>query len=93
MLTVQQMSWDAAGFVCAVLSGALTSGIGYAIWFQVVPALKATSAATVQLSVPLIAAAGGVWLLGEPLDWRLLVACAAVLLGIALVIHPKRAAT
>lgn len=93
LLTVQQMSWDAAGFVYAVLSGALTSGIGYAIWFQVVPALKATSAATVQLSVPLIAAAGGVWLLGEPLDWRLLVACAAVLLGIALVIHPKRAAT
>ena len=93
LLMLQQMSWDAAGLVYAVLSGALTSGIGYAIWYQVLPALKSTTAATVQLSVPVLAAAGGIFLLGEPLGWRLLVASLAVLLGIALVIHQKQKAT
>ena len=91
LLMLQQMSWDAAGLVYAVLSGALTSGIGYAIWYQVLPVLKSTTAATVQLSVPMIAAAGGVLLLSEPLGWRLLVASLAILMGIALVIHQKRA--
>ena len=91
LLMLQQMSWDAAGLVYAVLSGALTSGIGYAIWYQVLPAIKSTTAATVQLSVPVIAAAGGIFLLGEPLGWRLLVASSAILMGIAMVIHQKRA--
>ena len=54
------------GFRYAVASGALASGIGYAIWYTALPALKATQAATVQLSVPVIAAAGGIVLLGEP---------------------------
>ena len=92
LLMFRQMSWDAAGLVYAVLSGALTSGIGYAIWYQVLPALKSTTAATVQLSVPVLAAAGGIFLLGEPLGWRLLVASLAVLMGIALVIHQKQKA-
>ncbi|HEU4845006.1 MAG TPA: EamA family transporter, partial [Burkholderiaceae bacterium] len=52
-------SVDAAGLLYAVASGALTSGIGYAIWYAALPALRATSAATVQLSVPVIAALGG----------------------------------
>ncbi len=86
----QHMSWDSAGLLYAVLSGGLTSGIGYAIWYQVLPALKATTAATVQLSVPMIAAAGGILLLAEPLGWRLIVAIVAVLVGIWLVIHQKR---
>jgi drug/metabolite transporter (DMT)-like permease len=89
LLMFQHLSFDNAGIVYAVLSGALTSGIGYAIWYQVLPALKSTTAATVQLSVPVIAAAGGVLLLGEPLGWRLLVASAAILVGILLVIYQK----
>ena len=93
LLMFQQMAWDAPGLLYALLSGALTSGIGYAIWYQVLPVLKSTTAATVQLSVPMFAAAGGVLLLSEPLGWRLLVASLAILMGIALVIHQKQKAT
>lgn len=85
-------SVDNAGFWYAVLSGALASGIGYAIWYTALPALKATSAATVQLSVPVIAAVGGVVLLGEPISLRLVLASAAILGGIALVILERRQA-
>jgi len=88
MLT--RVSLDDAGVGYAVASGALASGIGYAIWYSALPGLKVTSAATVQLSVPVIAAAGGVAWLGEPLTVRLLLAAAAVLAGIALVIVQRQ---
>lgn len=84
-------SLDAAGFWYAVSSGALTSGIGYAIWYAALPALKATNAATVQLSVPVIAALGGIAFLGEPITLRLGLASAAILGGIALVVLEKHA--
>ena len=77
---------DAEGIAYACASGALTSGVGYAIWYAALRGLKATSAATVQLSVPVIAAIGGVILLGEPLTLRLLGVSIAVLGGIALVV-------
>jgi len=81
---------DAAGIGYAVASGALASGLGYAIWYTVLPVLKATRAASVQLSVPVIAALGGVLLLGEHLSLRLVLASIAILGGIALVILEKR---
>jgi drug/metabolite transporter (DMT)-like permease len=84
-----ELSLDSAGIWYAVASGALASGIGYAIWYTALPALKATSAASVQLSVPVIAALGGIVLLGEPLTLRLVLASAAILGGIALVIMKK----
>jgi drug/metabolite transporter (DMT)-like permease len=84
------VSVDIAGVGYAVLSGALASGMGYAIWYTALPALKATSAATVQLSVPVIAATGGVVFLGEPISLRLALASVAVLGGIALVILERR---
>ena len=83
-------SVDTAGFWYAVSSGALASGIGYAIWYTVLPALKATNAATVQLSVPVIAALGGIAFLGEPITLRLALASVAILGGIALVILEKQ---
>jgi drug/metabolite transporter (DMT)-like permease len=83
-------SLDTAGFYYAFVSGAVTSGIGYAIWYTALPALKATQAATVQLSVPVIAALGGVVFLGEAITSRLIVASVAVLGGIALVILERR---
>ena len=83
-------SLDTAGFWYAVSSGALASGIGYAIWYTALPALNATNAATVQLSVPVIAALGGIGFLGEPITLRLAVASAAILGGIALVILEKK---
>lgn len=79
-------SLDPAGVGYAFLSGALASGVGYAIWYTALPFLKSTTAATVQLSVPILAAAGGVFFLGEPLTLRLLVASVAIIGGIALVI-------
>jgi drug/metabolite transporter (DMT)-like permease len=83
-------SLDMAGFGYALASGALTSGIGYAIWYTALPALKATQAATVQLSVPVIAALGGIVFLGESLTLRLMLASVAILGGIALVILERR---
>jgi drug/metabolite transporter (DMT)-like permease len=81
---------DAEGIVYACASGALTSGIGYAVWYAALRGLAATSAATVQLSVPVIAAIGGVISLGEPVTLRLLGLSIAVLGGIALVVvRPK----
>ena len=91
LITINQASIDRAGLMYAVLSGALTSGLGYVIWYKVLPALKATHAATVQLSVPVIAALGGVLFLGEPVTGLMLGACAAILLGILLVLRAPQA--
>ena len=89
LLTLNSTSLDTAGILYAASSGALTSGIGYAIWYAALPALKATSAATVQLSVPVIAALGGTVFLGEPITLRLTLASVAIIGGIALVILEK----
>jgi len=86
LVTLGSASLDGAGARYAVASGALASGLGYAIWYTALPALRATSAATVQLSVPVIAAVGGVLLLGESVTPRLVLASVAILGGIALVI-------
>jgi drug/metabolite transporter (DMT)-like permease len=89
LLTAGQTQLDGAGVAYAVASGAITSGVGYAIWYAVLPQLKATTAATLQLSVPVIAALGGIVWLGEPLTLRLLLASAAILGGVALVIRQR----
>ena len=81
--------WDSAGFIYAVASGALASGLGYATWYSVLPFLKSTHASIVQLSVPVIAAAGAVVFLGESMTPRLALASVAILGGIALVIMEK----
>ena len=86
------IAMDADGFGYAVASGALASGLGYTLWYTVLPALKATRAASVQLSVPVIAALGGVLFLDEHLSLRLVLASVAILGGIALVILEKRTA-
>jgi drug/metabolite transporter (DMT)-like permease len=88
---LSRASVDVAGAVYAIASGAITSGIGYAIWYAALPSLKATTAATVQLSVPAIAALGGVMLLGEAMTLRLWLASVAILGGIALVVLTKSA--
>ncbi len=94
LLMVGQKNLDQAGVYLAIASGAITSGIGYAIWYRALPGLKATQAATVQLSVPVIAALGGIVLLGESFSLRLGLASIAIIAGIALVIFEKsRAAT
>jgi drug/metabolite transporter (DMT)-like permease len=89
ILTYGSASVDPTGFWLAVSSGALASAIGYALWYTALPQLKAASAATVQLTVPVLAAMGGVVFLGETISLRLILASAAILGGIALVIMEK----
>ena len=87
---LQSQRLDLAGVGYAIASGALASGIGYAIWYTALPGLKAAQAASVQLSVPVLASIGGVVLLGEALNTRLLLASLAILGGIGLVIFEKQ---
>ncbi len=81
---------DCLGVFYASISGGIASGLGYVVWYAALPALKAASAATVQLSVPVNAATGGIILLGEPLTARFICASVAVLGGIGLVIMPAQ---
>ena len=90
MIMLSHWEYDKTGLLLAAVSGALASGLGYAIWYHALPALKATQAATVQLSVPVIAALGGVLLLGEVITLPLVLASGAILGGIALVILEKK---
>ena len=91
-VTLPWASLDRSAVGYAIASGALASGVGYAVWYTALVGLKVTSAATVQLSVPVIAAVGGIVLLGEPVTLRLVIASAAILGGIALVIVDRRRA-
>jgi len=92
MALVTPVSLDSAGVVYAVASGALASGLGYAVWYSAVAGMLATTAAAVQLSVPVLAAAGGVFFLGEPVTLRLLLSSLAILGGLALFITPRHRA-
>ncbi|MBE1284277.1 MAG: EamA family transporter [Rhodobacteraceae bacterium] len=75
------------GIALACLSGAVTSGMGYAIWYRVLPDLPGPLAGTIQLSVPVIAILAGALMLGEALSLRILVGAAIVISGIALVLQ------
>ena len=86
ILMYDSASIDRAGVWYAIASGALSSGLGYAIWYTALPGLTATQAASVQLSVPVLTALGGVAWLDERLSLRLILASTAILGGIALVI-------
>jgi drug/metabolite transporter (DMT)-like permease len=89
VLSMALLRWtnlDPAGIRYAIVSGAIASGVGYVIWYSALPGLKATTAATVQLSVPMLAAIGGTLFLSESITLRLLVASLLILGGIALVI-------
>ncbi len=90
LLMIRGLSLDAAGVIYAVASGGLASAIGYAIWYTALPGLKATQAATVQLTVPVIATLGGIALLGEPVSLRLALASVAILGGIALTVLDRQ---
>ena len=92
VLSMALLRWtnlDPAGIRYAIVSGAIASGVGYAIWYSALPGLKATTAATVQLSVPALAAVGGILFLSESITLRLLLASLLILGGIGLVIIEK----
>ena len=80
------------GLLLATISGVLTSGIGYVLWYAALGHLSATRAALVQLSVPIIAAAGGVAFLAEVVTLRLVIASVVILGSIALGVAARREA-
>ncbi|MEO1469959.1 MAG: DMT family transporter [Pseudomonadota bacterium] len=80
---------EPAGIALAVASGSVASGLGYVLWFAAREGLSASRAAAVQLTVPAIAALGGVILLAEPVTARLLLASAATLGGVAVVLAAR----
>nr|WP_238992611.1 MULTISPECIES: DMT family transporter [Pseudomonas] len=86
---LSELRWDPQGILYAVLSGALASGFGYAVWYVAVCHLAAFQAATVQLSVPILASLAGIVFLGEALSERIVLASVAVLGGVALVLGGK----
>ena len=87
LFSIPWIKLDATGVVYAALSGALTSGLGYVLWYRVLQEMRAITAATVQLSAPVLAALGGVILLSEPLTQSLLIASVLILGGIGLVLR------
>ena len=88
----RQTNASGTGLKLAVISGAITSGLGYAIWYMALQGLSASRAAIVQLTVPVIAAAVGVAFLGEQMTWRLGMATLAILGGVALAVLGSRPA-
>lgn len=91
LIFINDISISLQGALLAIASGALTSGIGYAIWYAVLPFLKAASSASLQLTVPVIATIGGVVWLGEEVSIRLALASISILGGVAIVVLlPKK---
>ena len=89
-LLLQGVTLSAQGALLAVISGGLASAMGYIVWYAALPNLSTTSAALVQLIVPVLAAGGGVLVLSEPLSLRLVLSAALILGGIALAITGRR---
>ena len=87
LCTLPWLHLDAKGVLYAVLSGALASGLGYVLWYRVLQHMRAMTASTIQLSAPILAALGGVILLGEVFTQDLLVASLLILGGILLVLR------
>ncbi len=90
MLWVGHSPMPLPGIITAVIAGALTSGVGYAMWYRALPSLPTTVAGIAQLSVPVIAVIAGVVFLSEPLTLRLLIAGTLVLGGIAVSLTARR---
>ncbi|NOT09794.1 MAG: DMT family transporter [Gemmatimonadales bacterium] len=78
-----------AGVAAAVASGALASGVGYAVWYTALPGLKATRAGMIQQAVPVLAALAGAALLSEPVTLRLVLAALLVLGGVAFAVRAR----
>lgn len=89
ILFARQIHVSRLGVFLAVISGAVTSGLGYTVWYSALRGLTATQAAVLQLAVPVLAAAAGVVLLMEPVSLRLVVSALLVIGGIALTLAPR----
>jgi drug/metabolite transporter (DMT)-like permease len=90
LLAASGLEADAAGIALGVVCGAVTSGLGYALWYAVLRQMAGTTAAVVQLSVPVIAIAAGVVFLGEAVSGVIVIAAAMVVGGIGWSVTAKR---
>ena len=90
VLNIRQMHFSTEGVAYAIVSGALTSGVGYVIWYAALKGLKTTQAALLQLLVPIIAAVGGIIFLSENITSRLIVAGLLIIMGVVLALLGKR---
>jgi drug/metabolite transporter (DMT)-like permease len=88
-VTYQSASLSGTGLILAILSGAIASGLGYTVWYLALKGLSITQAAVVQLTVPAIAALGGVFFAGEVLSLRLMLSSLLMMGGILAVIVAK----
>lgn len=86
LIQIGEVRWSTHGILLALLSGSLTSGIGYVVWYAALRGLTATRAAIVQLAVPVITAIGGVMILSEVITTRLVIASLAVVGGVGLAV-------
>ncbi len=92
VIALKTLHLQPMGIVLALVSGTITSGLGYVLWYRALPWLSTMQASVLQLTVPVIAAAGGILLLGEQVSSRLLLSGAMIIGGVALVIvMPRRA--
>lgn len=89
IFTMQNMNYSAEGIILALISGGITSGVGYTIWYIALGGLSSTQAAVLQLSVPVIAAIGGVLFVSEEVTTRLIISTVIVLSGILMVVLGK----
>lgn len=78
------------GTALAIVSGAITSGLGYALWYSIIPKLQTSTAAVAQLTVPIIATAGGIVFLAERIDLRFVIATVMVLSGVAISAYQRK---
>src|SRR5215510_12195544 len=93
LIWLSKLTITPAGFLWAALSGSITSGVGYVLWYAALPRLTATRAATVQLAVPVLAALAGVVVLAEAISLRLVISAVVILGGVGLAVaHHQRAA-
>ncbi|MEM0982539.1 MAG: DMT family transporter [Planctomycetota bacterium] len=86
LISLDQLDANTRGLTLAIISGALTSGAGYAVWYAALRTLHGVTASIVQLSVPALAAVGGVALLGEPITAPFIIACVLILGGVAIAV-------
>lgn len=89
LLTLTSAQLDGLGVIYAILSGAVASGMGYALWYAVAKHLSALKAGALQLLVPILSSLGGVLLLDEAITWRLVIASIAVISGVGLVLAAR----
>lgn len=90
LFTLSSTHLESAGVILAIIAGAITSGLGYAIWYAALKGLSKTQASVLQLAVPVIATIGGFIFLSEELNGRILISSAAILGGIGLILRNRK---